>query len=573
MARLLSLLLPCLAALCAEGGFGRPSMHPPRPFGATLMNPLPSTANCSVNFIDQPVDHFSFSAAPGTTFKQRYYVYDAFYSQKKAAAATSTTTPPPIFFYTGNEADVGLYVNATGLMWENGQAFGALLVFAEHRAYGASALPGQQVGKPHPYLSHELALADYVVLIAHLRQQYKVPENAAVVSFGGSYGGKLSAWIRMKYPATIAGAVSGSAPLLAFPGEAGPAWDSQSYYRVVTRTAAHYSANCAANVRAVFPLLDQAGRTAAGRAGLQRAFGLCKPVDEAAVRMLRYFVRDAFDSIAMGNYPWPSNYIAGTQAKPMPAWPMKEACSFLTDGGLAAEAAQAVEAAASRTTRATTTDSSSTTSSSSSSSSISSSSISNNKLFPAIRQAVSVLYNVSQDKTCFDLPSYPTPASAGAPMDGMWDWQWCTEQLPDSYWFTTDGKRDMFWDNPMNTTLVDEHCRLYWAGTTPRRHWIVQEYGGRSLAAGHSNIVFSSGGFDGWSSGGVATNFTDQSLYAVLIPDGGHHLDLMFSHADDPPSVRAVRKFEMEQVAKWIAERAAQGRAQSWGDVLQHEEL
>merc|ERR1712187_335019 len=144
-----------------------------------------------------------------------------------------------------------------------------------------------------------------------------------------------------------------------------------------------------------------------------------------------------------------------------------------------------------------------------------------------------VLYNVSGRSTCFELPNYPTPTTPGAPMDGLWDWQWCTEQLPDSYWFTTNGNGgkfgDMFWDNAYNQTLVDQHCELAW-GVRPRDAWIAEEYGGRRLGVGHSNIIFSSGGFDGWSSGGVATNLS-ASLVAVLIPDGGHHLDLMFSHA------------------------------------------
>ena len=73
----------------------------------------------------------------------------------------------------------------------------------------------------------------------------------------------------------------------------------------------------------------------------------------------------------------------------------------------------------------------------------------------------------------------------------------CTEQLPDSFWFTTDGVRDMFWPNAYNQSLVDEHCASVWR-VRPRVRWITDEYGGRNLGVGASNIVFSSGSFDPW---------------------------------------------------------------------------
>ena len=90
----------------------------------------------------------------------------------------------------------------------------------------------------------------------------------------------------------------------AFPGERA-AWDSQSYYQVITDTAEHYSKSCASNIRASFGLLAREGKTSAGRARLADWFSLCAvPTDEYAVSMLAYFMRDAFDTLAMGNYPF-----------------------------------------------------------------------------------------------------------------------------------------------------------------------------------------------------------------------------------------------------------------------------
>ncbi len=42
-----------------------------------------------------------------------------------------------VCYAAGNEADVELYVNATGLIWENAEDFGALVIFAEVSAAAA----------------------------------------------------------------------------------------------------------------------------------------------------------------------------------------------------------------------------------------------------------------------------------------------------------------------------------------------------------------------------------------------------------------------------------------------------
>lgn len=71
----------------------------------------------------------------------------------------------------------------------------------------------------------------------------------------------------------------------------------------------------------------------------------------------------------------------------------------------------------------------------------------------------------------------------------------------------------------------------------------------------HSYAFFhfhaSNGGLDPWMSGGVTKSFSD-TLVAILIPDGAHHLDLRFYNEYDPQSVLLARELEMKYFKQWI---------------------
>lgn len=61
----------------------------------------------------------------------------------------------------------------------------------------------------------------------------------------------------------------------------------------------------------------------------------------------------------------------------------------------------------------------------------------------------------------------------------------------------------------------------------------------------------SNGLLDPWSTGGVLQNVSD-SVVAVIIPEGAHHLDLRGANKADPPSVVEARRIEKEHIARWI---------------------
>ena len=254
--------------------------------GSFLQQPgrKPSTLDCDWRFYTQPLSHFSEGStiAGNASFTQRVCIIDKFWKppaaelfphRQHAAAAKKG----PILFYTGNESPIDEYVNNTGLMWALAPKLGALLVFAEHRYEGLS-FPGV-VGVPN-CLSHctsAEALADYAALVVKVKADLGAG-SSPVVAFGGSYGGMLAAWLRMKYPNVVDGAIAASAPIWSFPSSRPPL---DGFGRTITRgvsAAGGATDTCRDNLIAVFPLINEAGKSAAGRAVLSDAFQTCKPL-------------------------------------------------------------------------------------------------------------------------------------------------------------------------------------------------------------------------------------------------------------------------------------------------------
>ncbi|KAH1070922.1 hypothetical protein AAZX31_03G179200 [Glycine max] len=184
-------------------------LHPALDLGSSsAQNGLYTT-----KFFTQILGHFSYNPQSYQTFQQRYLINDTYWGGAKNNA--------PIFVYMGNEGDIEWIAQITGFMFDTAPYFKALLVFIEHRYYGKSFPFGgnEEVANANSstlgYLSSTQALADYATLIIDLKKNLSATDSPVIV-IGGSYGGMLAAWFRLKYPHVAIGALSSSAPILQF---------------------------------------------------------------------------------------------------------------------------------------------------------------------------------------------------------------------------------------------------------------------------------------------------------------------------------------------------------------------
>ncbi|KDP43937.1 hypothetical protein JCGZ_05404 [Jatropha curcas] len=134
-----------------------------------------------------------------------------------------------------------------------------------------------------------------------------------------------------------------------------------------------------------------------------------------------------------------------------------------------------------------------------------------------------------------------------------WDWQTCTEiVMPIGY----GDNETMFQAEPFDLKNYTRDC-VNCFGVVPRPHWVTTEFGGHDIKTvlGNfaSNIIFSNGLRDPWSSGGVLEDISD-SVVAIHTEYGAHCADLFPSSPDDPVWLVEQREKEVKIIAVWIAE-------------------
>ncbi|KAH9606775.1 hypothetical protein KSS87_009795 [Heliosperma pusillum] len=291
----LSLLLLVLSS--SISALPRPINHKlhTKKISDTAKNTQNNNNEFKILYYDQTLDHFNYQLESYKTFKQKYVINYEHWGGAKSKS--------PILVYLGAESSLDNYT-LNGLILKNyGQHFKALLLFIEHRFYGESIPFGMSKEKVmkntriRGYFNSAQALADYAQLILHVKQKLNAHFSPVIV-VGGSYGGMLATWFRLKYPHVALGALASSAPILYFDNIIPP---NHGYYSVVTKDFKETSESCFEIIRDSWMMIDKVGQEPNGLSILTEKFNTCDHLNNTGE--LKDYLEDLFSVVAQYNLP------------------------------------------------------------------------------------------------------------------------------------------------------------------------------------------------------------------------------------------------------------------------------
>ncbi|KAM9249325.1 putative serine protease K12H4.7 [Dugong dugon] len=164
----------------------------------------------------------------------RYFVNDAFYKPGG----------PVFLMIEGSETASRNWILMNTTWVTYAERLGALCLLLEHRFYGLSQPTGDLSTASLRYLSSRQAVADIVNFRTEIAKTTGLTKNKWVV-FGGSYGGSLAVWSRIKCPDLFAAAVGSSAPMLAKA-------NFYEYFEGVERSLGTHNSECLKAVKEAF---------------------------------------------------------------------------------------------------------------------------------------------------------------------------------------------------------------------------------------------------------------------------------------------------------------------------------
>ena len=461
------------------------------------------------NYITQPLDH----ANPALGSYQMRYLTNS--DQWDGRGKLENGCKGPILFYTGNEGGIDAFWRVTGFVVNDlAKKWGAMVVFGEHRYYGKSLPFGNESLTPENavYLKTEHALDDF----ASLLKDFKIKNNATncpVVSFGGSYGGTLTTFFRVKYPNVTVGGLAASAPVGYYDPQH---WSEQGVtpYTWIDIVDKDYTdAGCFDKVTAVTKLIESMSQTPAGTNTLLKYLQPCN--DKVSSDYLTYMWTDVIETLPQMDY----SYAIGA----VPASPVNASCSQLNKASIG----------------------------------------DTEGLLKAAREIMSWYYPVKNN--CLDIP-FSAPPQGGIPgggpptlfneqfiMNDPWGYQSCTETL---HCFSGRGVRNY----TFNLQQQNEICQKFWK-TQPQTNHLAKTFGGYAINSAESavtNVIWSNGLRDPWHGGGFLKQ-TKESCPVIIIPSGAHHGDLRQINPADPPDLVAARAQEEKIMWKWITDASQPG--------------
>lgn len=172
----------------------------------------------------------------------------------------------------GGEGEASAHWMVEGQWIEDAKHFDALCFQLEHRYYGKSKPTENLSTENLIYLSSEQALADLAYFIEAMNKEHKLPAGTKWIVQGGSYPGSLAAWMRMRYPHLVHGAMSASGPLLA-------KLDFKEYFYVVRDALSEYNVGCTKAIFDAFQQVDILLKHMIGQRSLNKLFRLCDDID------------------------------------------------------------------------------------------------------------------------------------------------------------------------------------------------------------------------------------------------------------------------------------------------------